>query len=79
MFDKLGAFDAPNRRFAYLLEGLASGNVRPDEPAQRHFVDLVNKMLRSHAIELAKRGIRTAIRSSVLSRWAIELFVCALN
>lgn len=56
LFDKLGAFDAPNRRFAYFVEGLASGNVRPDEPAQRHFVDLVNKVLRSHAMELRETG-----------------------
>lgn len=33
LFDRLGAIDASDRRFALFLEGLASGEVRPDESA----------------------------------------------
>lgn len=52
LFDKLGALDAQDRRFAYFLEGLASANVRPDEPTQRHFVDVVNGVLHGYGMEL---------------------------
>ncbi|MRV70689.1 hypothetical protein GJ700_03025 [Duganella sp. FT92W] len=52
LFDKLGTLDAQDRRFAYFLEGLASANVRPDEPAQRHFVDVVNGVLHGYGMEL---------------------------
>lgn len=56
LFDKLGALDAQDRRFAYFLEGLASANVRPDEPAQRHFVGLVNGVLHGYCVELRETG-----------------------
>ncbi|WP_225864201.1 AbiJ-related protein [Ideonella benzenivorans] len=52
LFDRLGAYDASDRRFALFLEGLASADVRPDEAAQRHFVDCVNDSLRSCGVEL---------------------------
>jgi len=52
LFDQLGAYDAPDRRFALFLEGLASADVRPDEAAQRHFVACVNEPLRSCGVEL---------------------------
>ena len=52
LFDRLGAFDASDRRFALFLEGLASSDVRPDEDAQRRFVKIVNETLRKCGIEL---------------------------
>src|SRR5262249_32378619 len=42
LFEKLGAFEATDRRFALFLEGLVSPDVLPDEPAQRRFVDAAN-------------------------------------
>ncbi len=45
LFDQLGAFQASSARFAYFLEALASSRVRPDEEAQRKFIDLVNSAL----------------------------------
>jgi very-short-patch-repair endonuclease len=52
LFNNLGAFDASDRRFALFLEGLASSDVRPDEVAQRQFVQLVNGPLRNCGVEL---------------------------
>lgn len=52
LFDRLGAFDASDRRFALFLEGLASPEVLPDEPAQRGFVETVNPLLRAGGVEL---------------------------
>lgn len=52
LFDKLGAYDASDRRFALFLEGLASADIRPDEAAQRHFVACVNEPLRNCGLEL---------------------------
>lgn len=52
LFDQLGAYSAPDQRFALFLEGLASADVRPDEAAQRHFVACVNASLRSCGVEL---------------------------
>lgn len=52
LFDKLGAFDASDRRFALFLEGLASSDVRPDEADQRHFVQIVNGPLRGCGVEM---------------------------
>jgi very-short-patch-repair endonuclease len=57
LFDRLGAFDASNRRFALFIEGLASANVRPDESAQRRFVQVVNDSLKKCAVELRESGI----------------------
>lgn len=56
LFDKLGAFDASDRRFALFLEGLASPYVRPDEAAQRRFVEIVNEPLRKCGVELRESG-----------------------
>ena len=56
LFDQLGAYDASDRRFALVLEGLASADVRPDEAAQRHFVACVNEPLRSCGVELRETG-----------------------
>jgi very-short-patch-repair endonuclease len=52
LFDRLGAFDASDRRFLLFLEGLASSDVRPDEAAQRRFVELVNTPLRGCGVEM---------------------------
>ncbi|HZF10526.1 MAG TPA: hypothetical protein VFE33_17200 [Thermoanaerobaculia bacterium] len=52
LFDRLGAFSASDRRFALFLEGLASSEVRPDEAAQRRFVQVVNGPLRECGVEL---------------------------
>lgn len=57
LFDKLGVFNASNRRFALFLEGLASSDVRPDETAQRSFVNIVNGALRGCGIEMREIGI----------------------
>ena len=56
LFDKLGAFDASDRRFALFLEGLASCDVRPDEAAQRRFVQIVNAPLSRCGVELRETG-----------------------
>jgi len=56
LFDKLGAFDASDRRFALFLEGLASADVRPDEAMQRRFVACVNEPLHRCGIELRETG-----------------------
>ena len=52
LFDELGAFESSDRRFALFLEGLASAEVRPNEAAQRHFVDCINEPLRRYGVEL---------------------------
>lgn len=52
LFEQLGAFDASDTRFARFLEGLASADVIPDEPAQRNIVAIVNPHLRAVGIEL---------------------------
>ena len=52
LFDRLGVFDASDRRFALFLEGLVSSDVRPDETAQRRFVKTVNEAIRECGAEL---------------------------
>jgi len=56
LLDNLGAFNCCDRRFALFLEGLASGDVRPDEPGQRQFVAAVNEPLRGCGVELRESG-----------------------
>jgi hypothetical protein len=56
LFDRLGAYTAPNTRFVRFLEGLASSDVRLDEAAQRRFVGTVNAALRSCGVELRETG-----------------------
>ncbi len=55
-FERLGALEVSDRRFARLLEALASPDVRPDENAQRAFVDVVNGVLVHCGIELRETG-----------------------
>jgi hypothetical protein len=57
LFDKLGAYECSDTRFALFLEGLASADVRIDEAAQRRFVARVNEPLRNCGVEL--REMRT--------------------
>jgi very-short-patch-repair endonuclease len=52
LFEELGAFEAGDARFGNFLEGLASADVIPSEPAQRQVVAAVNSRLRSAAAEL---------------------------
>jgi very-short-patch-repair endonuclease len=52
LFDRLGAYDCTDRRFCLFLEGLASADVRPNEPEQRRFAALVNNGLQRCGAEL---------------------------
>ncbi len=52
LFEALGAYDCSDYQFCLLLEGLACSDVRPDETAQRRFVDLANTPLKRCAVEL---------------------------
>ncbi len=58
LFAELGALDCSHKRFALFLEGLASAEVRPDEPSQRHFVEVVNGVLKGCAAELRESEFR---------------------
>jgi len=51
-FDRLGAFDVSDQRFALFIEALASPDVRPDEAEQRAFAERVNTALRAVGVEL---------------------------
>ncbi len=51
-FERVGAFDVSDRRFALFIEGLASSEVRPDETSQREFVDAVNSGIEGNGLEL---------------------------
>ena len=52
LFDRLGEFEASDRRFAFFIEGLASSEVRPDEAAQRRFVPDGERTLRGSGVQL---------------------------
>ena len=56
-FDKLGAFDASDHRFALFLEGMASPDIRPNEAEQRRFVDAVTGPLKKQGLELREADI----------------------
>lgn len=55
-FDRLGSYDASDRRFALFLEGLASADIRPDETVQRSFVGTANTILHTCGVELRETG-----------------------
>jgi very-short-patch-repair endonuclease len=57
LFDRLGALDASDRRFALFLEGLASADVRPEVEAQRYFIDLVNQKLNKCGVEMRETNM----------------------
>lgn len=52
VFDKLGAFRCSPARFGRFIEALASPRVRPNEPAQRLFIETVNSALTKSGIHL---------------------------
>lgn len=54
LFEKLGALDASDRRFALFLEGLVGADVRPDEADQRRVVRHLNEVLRTFGLELVE-------------------------
>jgi very-short-patch-repair endonuclease len=54
--EELGAFEAGDARFGKFLEGLASAEVIPDEPAQRRVVAAANRHLLSAGAELRETG-----------------------
>ena len=56
LFEELGAFEAGDARFGKFLEGLASADVIPDEPAQRRVVAAVNRHLLPAGAELRETG-----------------------
>lgn len=56
LFDRLGAYDCSEPRFARFLEGLAGPTVRPNEPAQRRFVTAVNEVLSRCGLEMRETG-----------------------
>jgi len=56
LFEELGAFEAGDARFGKFLEGLASADVIPDEPAQRRIVAAVNRHLLPAGAELRETG-----------------------
>ncbi|WP_223167998.1 hypothetical protein [Nonomuraea sp. SYSU D8015] len=57
LFEQLNAFEASDTRFGLFLEGMASAEVLPDEPAQRRVVGIINPHLQTLGIEL--RQIRS--------------------
>lgn len=57
LFDRLGAFEAPDARFTRFLEGLVTGDVIPDEPRQRGVVATVNRHLAAAGAELREVGV----------------------
>ncbi|MCL7456423.1 hypothetical protein ABT235_20685 [Micromonospora echinofusca] len=56
LFDKLGVFDACDRRVALFLEGLVSGETLPDEPAQRRVAAHINTNLEAVGLLLRETG-----------------------
>ena len=52
LFDELGAFTISDRRFALLLEGLASADVRIDAEDQHVFIEGLNPVLKASGLEL---------------------------
>ncbi len=57
LFDKLGVFQASDRRFNLFIEGLASALVRPNVDEQRQFVTVVNDAVRPCGVELRETGV----------------------
>lgn len=56
LFDQLGAYDAPNQRFARFVETLASAEVRPDLSDQREFIECANRSLSQCGAEFRETG-----------------------
>lgn len=58
LFEQLGAYDAPDPRFVRFIEGMATGEVRPDIADQREFVDCANQVLSQCGAQLRETGIK---------------------
>jgi AbiJ N-terminal domain 3 len=56
LFERLGAFEASDKRFALFLEGFASADVVPEVEAQRRFVAAINPHLDRIGFELRETG-----------------------
>ncbi|MFJ3439360.1 hypothetical protein ACIPMU_38300 [Streptomyces cyaneofuscatus] len=56
LFERLGAFEAGDARFARFLEGLVSADVLLDEHLQAKTAGTINDHLRAHGIELRQTG-----------------------
>lgn len=56
LFERLGSFEASDKRFALFLEGLASADVVPEVETQRRFVAAVNPHLDRVGVELRETG-----------------------
>lgn len=59
LFQRLGVYDASDKRFCLFLEGMASEGVLPDEGAQRAFVKQVDPLLKecgAHFVETGTQG-----------------------
>jgi hypothetical protein len=67
LFEKLGAFESSDHRFALFLEGLSSSDVRPDEAAQRLYVDIVNGVLSSCGVMLRESGIEDGYPTFIIA------------
>ncbi|OZF05097.1 hypothetical protein CH302_00150 [Rhodococcus sp. 15-2388-1-1a] len=52
LLDRLGAFEAVDKRFVGFLEGVVSHAVLPTQESQEHVVSLVNPVLRKVSLEL---------------------------
>lgn len=50
LFEKVGAFKSTDARFVRFIEALASSSVRPDEAAQRAFMDAVDEVLKPYGV-----------------------------
>jgi len=58
LFQELGAYEAIDKRFCLFIEGLASGDVRPDEKEQIRFVHDIAPILRSCGFQFIEQGMR---------------------
>jgi hypothetical protein len=56
LLDKLGAFDASDKRFALFLEGLVSAETLPEETAQRRVAAALNRHLNDVGLALRETG-----------------------
>lgn len=50
LFEKVGAFKCTDARFVRFIEALASSSVRPNEAAQRAFMDAVDEVLKPYGV-----------------------------
>lgn len=56
LFQELGAFDAPDMRFARFLEGLTSAELILDDATQQRIVNAVDSHLRTAGFEMRETG-----------------------